>query len=441
MENSYSIFFESIFKPIIILSSFFESVLLKNEKRDSQHKYVLRNIIQVGYCISISITLGSVLGLLFQIILATIYPVTRIGIHRVFLVQIILLMIMLAVLFLNHDDKTFNFPKTTFSICWFLINSKLKALFIEMSINMVFLPLTLTLLFSIFLVEFNVNSIVYIGVFVFSLLISLIILGGATKNTIKKLSRQFIMWLFLYLPVMGYTVYKINDYILNGVSVNLIVIICSEVIGLAFTLPTITDVLKNLYKESIDRDKKLIKKRSRLLRNKYNIDKYIQKLYEIKSNIIEDFKYIVRIWKSGDKLRVIKGLSISLALILCFIMYVIYQDSINTLMPQYIENISLYLFRGNRFLRDRVAILLVILIINIKFILDLYKNFKDLNLVDRIAYISRIIILASVFFMILGVTFFALNKFIYTLLNVLIIVPILVFYITEKVKKFSLIKK
>gem|GEM_PF-4266224 len=144
-------------------------------------------------------------------------------------------------------------------------------------------------------------------------------------------------------------------------------------------------------------------------------------------------------WRSGERLIVIKVVFVSFIFIFMFIIFTIYQEKID-LLPQYIDNLLLTLLNGDTWLRDRLIGLLIFLLLSIIFMLDLYKKFKVLSRMDKIVYWSRVIISISIFLWVLGMSFFTWSKWIYTLLNIVTLSQVFIFYLIDKSKN-SLRKK
>ncbi|WP_286908990.1 hypothetical protein [Clostridium sp. UBA1652] len=304
MQSQFNTILEYIYTPLIFLSALFDSILLENEKRNQKYKYLLRNIIQIVYCILISLLLGIMLGFFTLMLLALRYSFSDTAAYGIILIPIILCIILIWILFLNYDDKNFNLPKIIFSICWFLINVNLKSLIFETIINILIFPIILMTIFMKFLSTFDISYnealILTIIIMMFYFLISLIIYSETTQNKIKRLARQSVMWIILFVLVSIFTIYQIKISINDNQSVSNVVNIALAVLGLAFTMTTIVDKVKSFYDESFKLDKKLIKKRLRFFRNKYHIKKYIKKVDEEKNQFIGNLKYIYHQWRSGE---------------------------------------------------------------------------------------------------------------------------------------------
>jgi len=237
-------------------------------------------------------------------LLALRYSFSDTAAYGIILIPIILCIILIWILFLNYDDKNFNLPKIIFSICWFLINVNLKSLIFETIINILIFPIILMTIFMKFLSTFDISYnealILTIIIMMFYFLISLIIYSETTQNKIKRLARQSVMWIILFVLVSIFTIYQIKISINDNQSVSNVVNIALAVLGLAFTMTTIVDKVKSFYDESFKLDKKLIKKRLRFFRNKYHIKKYIKKVDEEKNQFIGNLKYIYHQWRSGE---------------------------------------------------------------------------------------------------------------------------------------------
>lgn len=448
MKNPFSTILEFIFTPLIFLSSIFESILLENEKSNSEHKYLLRNIIQIIYGLITSIPLGVVFSIMIMSLLASRYSLLETGIYNISIISIILSIVFVWICFLNYNNNDFNMPRTMLSICWFLINMKWKFILAEAAVNIFLFPLVLIVLFikylSIFDISYNEAKIFAIVIAIFYFLTSLIVYSETTKDEVKRLARQCVMWTILFIFVTIFTVYQIYIYISNNQSTDTIISILLAVLGLAFTMTTIVDKTKGFYYKSIHINEDEIEEKINFFVSKYNIKKYIKKLHEEKKEVIENLKFIVESWKKGNKVLVIKVLIGCFLIIFTYIILIIYQNNINKYMDnigEYIDNVSLGLFSGNEWLRNRVIVLLILLATNVKFTFDLYRKFKSSNIIDRIVYFNRVIFSASIFIKILGMTFFKWSTLVYTLLNTIVISQILVFWFTEKLKKYSKDKK
>jgi hypothetical protein len=120
-----------ILTPLIILSAFFQSILLKIENSENEKLYYGHTIVQVIYSLSISFSSGIVISFIINLILNYRYKSIDLKLNSLIWIPCFILVILIWIVLLNYKDVEFNLPKLILSTCGLLVEVDLKFRFWE----------------------------------------------------------------------------------------------------------------------------------------------------------------------------------------------------------------------------------------------------------------------------------------------------------------------
>lgn len=435
---------KEILKLFIMISSFFESILLKMKKGNHKHSYFLHKMVQSFYCLSMAFTLELILSIAVIILIAIRYNAVTLGQHVLFWIPIFLTVLLIWIVILNYKNLEFSLPNSLLSALLILKNTNFKMRLFESILSIFIIPIILTTLIIRLLSNYSVPTqempIIVEVVFTICFIISLLIYSESTKDEFKRLTRQFVIWFLIFLGFMILTLYQINTYIIEGQMQENMINISIAILGLVLTMVTIIDKARLLYGAIYEKRKDTIIKEIDKEVEKYSIDKFKKILISKYEKISDTFIIIRKDWNSGKKIKVIRIMFIAFLPMIFLAIIFKTEDRINNIM----ETIVLFLssnwfriFKDDKELGTKVLGLLIISGMLIKCIYDLIRNFNKYKVYNNMVYICRILGLLMFMFIILATIFSniyaTIFKYAVILIFVIILILLLLITIIEKI--------
>ncbi|WP_343339155.1 hypothetical protein TPELB_15110 [Terrisporobacter petrolearius] len=433
---------EWILTPFIILSCFFQSVLEKNGKTKCRNSYLIQSSIQIIYCICLSFSSGIVLSIIGTLGIALRYDMGTIGRYTVFWIPLFTAILLIWVVILNYKNPNFSLSYSLYSIYWLSLNMKFKIRFWESLISIFIMPIILVIIMIMLLSNYRVpiqeTYVILVIAFICCFFISILIYSESTKDELKRLARQFIVWLLIFIGFMWLTIYQVNQYVIQGKTQENIISISGTVLGLALTMTAIIDKTRNFYSKAHEMYKEEIKNSFKIGQERFSIDKVLKFKDENKKELYESYNIIIQWWKTGKKLKVIQ---VFLMLIITLIIFYIVNKN-ESIITDFFESFLYSLnkiwvgfFHGDEDISNNVLLLIIIGGFLIKFLLDLITNFKDSTLYIRIIYIYIVLGLLLMWVVILGIIFESIFEIIVKWIAIPIYVMLGVLTILEKIEK------
>lgn len=391
---------EFYIKPLIVICSFFKDAF-DNYKLTSRGIFI-SNIV---FSILMSVFCGFIVGTFIFVISSEVfkfqpfypgYVILSCG----FFVELIQLNI---ILILRHE-KVF-FPEIYFNCVLMIFVIVKEKLIVRQFIKAILLISTYFIFLNVIFISFygiDLYSIGYVGVLLgVSVIIPIFIMSkepiSSFRNSVKVMLVQLIL-IIIYFGLVLIIIWFGN----SSVDINSSII---NILGLIFTLQSISSSFRNSYKLFIIEFEDTISQFWSNLKPEYGFTKYQEKVVKIRNDLVKITKLIKKEWELGHRFKIIKFFLILLFIIIFYFVLIRFLDSksLQLIVSKGFHQMATFwrlLFKGNKDIADKGLILLSISMYCIYLLVKYVRNKREGN--SYIENIRAILLCLFIFFPILG---------------------------------------
>lgn len=432
-------------KVFVKITSGAESIYKKNQEIG-----IIRNIIiQLLYSAIISIITGVLLYVVAIGLLTSILNINYLSenILSVFIIPSFLFTMCIWIIVYNFDNKNFRFSR--YMIRFYLLSSYISAKKIvwKSALYLMIMPFLLSIFPTLLIIGTDISEIklevTYKIILIITFIISLILYSEFKSDELERSKRQVFLWGIIFIIILTLNMYQYN-YVLSSTILDQqqIINLFISIGGLVFTLVTMADKTREMYKKIIDKHDRDVKDEMLKLMNENNYTKVTEIAKEEIASFSSGINILQNQWKSRNKKEVVKFIFILIIVSIFIIAMFICTNYIEKLLHDIMnngKNFYISLFNGDK---DMAMIIFAIVITLVGLVYVVYKTIKKFNkctISERINNINLIIVLMIAFSMCLATIF---NKQVqHSILNVIwilgiiLVIGCIVQAILSKVKK------
>lgn len=432
-------------KIFVKITSGVESIYKKNQDIG----IILNIIIQLVYSAIISIITGVLLHVVVVGLLTLILKINYLSenILSIFIIPSFLFIMCIWIIVYNFDNKNFRFSR--YMIRFYLLSNYISAKKIvwKSALYLISMPFILSIFPTLLITGTDISEIklevTYEIILIITFIISLILYSEFKSDELERSKRQVFLWGIIFIVILTLNMYQYN-YVLSSTILDQqqIVNLFISIGGLVFTLVTMADKTRDMYKKIIDKHDGDVKDEMLKLMNENNYTKVTKIAKEEITSFSSGINILQNQWKLGNKKEAAKFIFILIIASIFIIITFICTNYIEKLLHDIMNNCKIFyisLFNGDK---DMAMIIFAIGITFVGLIYVLYKTIKKFNkctISERINNINLIMVLMIAFSTCLSTIF---NKqvqhnilHIIWVLGIILVIGCIVQSILSKVKK------
>ncbi|NKF08313.1 hypothetical protein J1C67_06675 [Clostridium gasigenes] len=406
-------------------------------------------IIQLLYSATISLITGSLLHMGTVILLISILNINYLGknILEILIIPVFLFTMCIWIIGYNFNNKKFRFSK--YMLRFYLLSNYISAKKIvwKSAIYLMIMPFILSIVPTALLILTDIGEsklgILYKIILIITFIVSLILYSEFQSDELERSKRQVGLWGIIFIVFLTLNMYQYMYALSSSVlDQQQIINMLLSIGALAFTLVTMTDKTREMYKKMMNEHSDDVSNDMIKLMNENNYTKVTKPVKEEIASFSDMINILQSKWKSGNRKELLKFIFIiigSIAFIITMFVCSNIMDELLTYIMNSGKSFYISLFNGNKDMAVRMFVIVIAFSALIYILYRTIKKFKQFTISERINNINLIILLMIVFIGCLSIIFTEQVKqnilYMIRVLGIIFVIGCIVQAVLSKVKK------